>query len=56
MGAGNACQPIFFAARSASTPAGLIGSGGSGYPRLRGGSKGLAPASPETPSSHYTFV
>src|SRR6185369_11991785 len=56
IGAGNAVHPILRAPRSARTPDGLIGSGGRGYGLLRGGSKGLAPARPETPISHSTFV
>lgn len=54
IGAGKACQPSFLAARSVRTPVDLIGSGGTGYGRLRGGSNGLAPASPDTPTSHST--
>jgi hypothetical protein len=52
IGVGAACQPSFRAPTSSSTPDGLIGSGGSGYGRERGGSNGFAPASPLTPSSH----
>src|SRR5207302_4916936 len=56
MGAGNGCQPSFRAARSKSTPEDFTGSGGMGEGFARGGSNGLAPACPETPISHSTFV
>src|SRR5216684_3172097 len=56
IGAGNGCQPSFRAARSKITPEDFTGSGGIGYGFDRGGSKGLASASPETPISHSTLV
>src|SRR5580704_1186590 len=56
MGAGNGCQPSLRAARSKITPLDFTGSGGIGYGLERGGSKGLAPARPETPISHSTLV
>jgi hypothetical protein len=56
IGAGNGCRPSLRAPRSNSTPEDFTGKGGIGYGRERGGSKGLAPASPETPTSHSTLV
>ena len=56
IGAGYGCQPILRAPRSSSTPEDFTGSGGIGYGLLRRGSNGLAPASPDTPTSHSTFV
>ena len=38
------------------TPDDFTGSGGIGYGFVRGGSNGLAPASPDTPISQSTFV
>src|SRR6266849_587437 len=55
IGAGNGCHPSFRAARSKITPEDFTGRGGIGYGFERGGSKGLAPARPETPISHSTF-
>ncbi len=55
-GAGAGCQPSFFAPRSNNTPEDFARMGGIGYGRLRGGSKGCAPATPETPISQSTFV
>src|SRR5271154_5643166 len=56
IGAGKGCQPSCRAARSKITPDDFTGSGGMGYGFERGGSNGLAPASPDTPISHSTFV
>ena len=56
IGAGNGCRPSLRAPRSSSTPDDFTGSGGIGYGFERGGSNGLAPASPETPISHSTLV
>ena len=54
IGATCACRPSARAPRSSSTPDDLLGSGGSGYGRDRGGSNG--PGAPETPISQSTFV
>ena len=56
MGAGKGCSPSFRAPSSSSTPEDLTGKGGIGYGLVRGGSKGLAYARPETPTSHSTLV
>src|SRR5947208_10192558 len=55
-GAGKGCNPSLRAPRSNSTPDDFTGSGGNGYGFERGGSNGLAPASPETPRSSSAFV
>src|SRR5260370_34782676 len=55
IGAGNGFQPSLRAARSKIMPLAFVGSGGLGYGFERGGSNGLAPANPETPTSHSTF-
>jgi hypothetical protein len=55
-GAGNGCRPSLRAPRSSNTPDDFGGNGGIGYGLDRGGSNGLAPASPLTPTSHSTFV
>ena len=49
MGAGNGCKANLRAPLSKSTPEDFTGIGGMGYGLLRGGSKGLAPPSPQTP-------
>src|SRR5712692_8978490 len=56
IGAGNGFHPSLRAARSKITPLDFTGSGGMGYGLERGGSNGLAPASPETPTSHSTLL
>src|SRR5882762_3243314 len=55
-GAGKGCSPSLRAPISMSTPEDFTGIGGIGYGLLRGGSKGLAFASHETPTSHSTLV
>src|SRR5690349_24164017 len=56
MASGDTCawRPSARAPRSNSTPDDLLGSGGRGYGRDRGGSNG--PGAPETPISQSTFV
>src|SRR5215470_2624642 len=56
IGVGKGCHPSFFPARSKRTPEDFTGSMGIGYGFDRGGSNGLAPAKPDTPISHSTFV
>jgi hypothetical protein len=56
IGAGNGCMPSLRAPRSSSTPDDFTGSGGIGQGLERGGSNGLAPASPDTPTSHSALV